>query len=83
MAFDFRDQLGSGVVVVTSTFEGKNSYFVGITKDLTNTYKAGVLVKAMNEVLNGRGGGKPDFAQGGAPTLDKIDEAVAAVKSKL
>ena len=32
MAFDFRDQLGSGVVVVTSTFEGKNSYFVGITK---------------------------------------------------
>lgn len=83
MAFDFRDQLGSGVVVVTSTFEGKNSYFVGITKDLTNTYKAGVLVKAMNEVLDGRGGGKPDFAQGGAPTLDKIVEAVAAVKSKL
>ncbi|MFR8841433.1 MAG: hypothetical protein ACLVHH_03450 [Faecalibacillus intestinalis] len=28
------DQLGSGVVVVTSTFEGKNSYFVGITKIL-------------------------------------------------
>ena len=52
-------------------------------KDLINTYKAGVLVKAMNEVLDGRGGGKPDFAQGGAPTLDKIDEAVAAVKSKL
>ena len=42
MAFDFRDQLGSGIVVVTSTFEGKNSYLVGITKDLTNTYKAGV-----------------------------------------
>ena len=83
MAFDFRDQLGSGIVVVTSTFEGKNSYFVGITKDLTNTYKAGVLVKAMNEVLDGRGGGKPDFAQGGAPTLDKIDEAITAVKSKL
>ena len=37
----------------------------------------------MNEVLDGRGGGKPDFAQGGAPTLDKIDEAIAALKSKL
>ena len=61
----------------------KKIYFVGITKDLTNTYKAGVLVKAMNEVLDGRGGGKPDFAQGGAPTLDKIDEAITALKSKL
>ena len=37
----------------------------------------------MNEVLDGRGGGKPDFAQGGAPTLDKIDEAITALKSKL
>lgn len=83
MAFDFRDQLGSGIVVLTSTNEGKNSYFVGVTKDLTSQYKAGVLVKAMNEVLNGRGGGKPDFAQGGAPTLDKIEEAITAVKSKL
>ena len=83
MAFDFRDQLGSGIVVLTSTNEGKNSYFVGVTKDLTSKYKAGVLVKAMNEVLDGRGGGKPDFAQGGAPTLDKIDEAIAAIKSKL
>ena len=83
MAFDFRDQLGSGIVVLTSTNEGKNSYFVGVTKDLTSQYKAGVLVKAMNEVLDGRGGGKPDFAQGGAPTLDKIEEAITAVKSKL
>ncbi|WP_408609978.1 DHHA1 domain-containing protein [Intestinibaculum porci] len=34
-------------------------------------------------MLNGRGGGKPDIAQGGAPTLDAIEDAKEAVKAKL
>lgn len=84
MVFDYRDSIGSGVVFLTSSFEGKNSYFVGVTKDLIGRgIKAGDLVKAVNGVLNGRGGGKPDMAQGGCPALDHIDEAVALIKSKL
>lgn len=84
LVFDYRDSLGSGVIFVTSTFEGKNSYFIGVTKDLNEKgVKAGDLVKAINPILNGRGGGKPDIAQGGAPTLDAIEDAKAAVKAKL
>ena len=84
LVFDYRDSLQSGVVFVTSTFEGKNSYFVGVTKDLNGKgIKAGDLVKTINPILNGRGGGKPDIAQGGAPTLDAIEEAKAAIKAKL
>ena len=84
MAFDYRDQLGSGVVFLTSTFEGKNSYFVGVTKDVVGKgIKAGDLVRAINGVLDGRGGGKPDMAQGGCPSLDKVNEAVELIKSKL
>lgn len=84
MTFDYRDQLGSGVVLLTSAFEGKNSYFVGVTKDLNGKgIKAGDLVKAINGVLEGHGGGKPDIAQGGAASLDKINEAIELIKSML
>ena len=33
--------------------------------------------------MNGRGGGKPDIAQGGAPTLDGVKEAIELIKSNL
>jgi alanyl-tRNA synthetase len=84
LVFDYKDTLGSGVIFLTSTFEDKNSYFVGVTKDLNEKgIKAGDLVKSINAVMNGRGGGKPDIAQGGAPTLDGVKEAIELIKSNL
>ncbi len=66
LTFDFRDKMESGIVVVISNNEGKASYFVALTKDVVDAgKKAGDIVKAINEVVDGRGGGKPDFAQGG------------------
>ena len=81
LVVDYRDSLKNGVVVVSSSFEGKNSYFIGCTKGFE--LKAGDLIKEMNEILDGRGGGKPDMAQGGCQSLDKIDEAVRKIKSKM
>ncbi len=82
MAFELRDQLENGVVVVVSEYEGKVSYFVALTPSMvSHGFKAGELVKTMNEVTSGRGGGKPDFAQGGCPSLDSIDNALNAIKA--
>ena len=66
LALDLRDKLQSGVVIL-SNFDGvKAAYYVGVTKDLVASgYQAGAIVKAINALTNGRGGGKPDFAQGG------------------
>ena len=73
LAFDFRDKIDSGVVILVSCFEDKCSYFVGVTKDyVANSFKAGDIVKKINAVVDGRGGGKPDFAQGGCPMNEKI-----------
>lgn len=83
LAFDFRDKINSGIIVLVSTFEDKTSYFVGVTKDLVGQYKAGDIVKTINEVTNGRGGGKPDFAQGGCQALENIDDIANAVKKTL
>ncbi|HAV19328.1 MAG TPA: hypothetical protein DCX18_09030, partial [Erysipelotrichaceae bacterium] len=53
------------------------------TKDLIKEIKAGDLVKAINTIMNGRGGGKPDMAQGSFENLDRINEAVELIKSKM
>ena len=80
LTFDFRDKLDEGIVILVSQFEGKCSYFVGATKDyVAKGFKAGDIVKKINAVVDGRGGGKPDFAQGGCPVNDKI----AMIKTEL
>ena len=82
LAFDFRDQLVSGIVVVVSVDEGKASYFVATSKDVVASgIKAGDIIKSINTIVDGRGGGKPDFAQGGTACLDKIDEIKNALSS--
>lgn len=83
LTFDFRDKLESGIVVLVSTCEEKCSYFVSVSKDLMNNYKAGNIIKAINEVVDGRGGGKPDFAQGGCAVNDQIKHIKEALKNIL
>ena len=80
LAFDLRDKIDSGIVILVSKFEEKCSYFVGVSKDyVANGIKAGDVVKKINAIVDGRGGGKPDFAQGGCPVNEKID----AIKDEL
>ena len=82
MTFELRDQLENGVVVLVSEYEGKVSYFVGLTPSMVkNGYKAGDIVKTINTVTGGRGGGKPDFAQGGCSSTDSIEEAIQQIKN--
>jgi len=41
------------------------------------------LMKSACDLLDGRGGGRPDMAQGGGKNVEKLDEALSAVKSEL
>ena len=83
-AFSLRDTLGSGVVLLLASQESSISYFVAVSKDLVaKGIKAGDLVKAMNAVCNGGGGGKPDFAQGGCKVAGVENDLVFALKNAL
>jgi alanyl-tRNA synthetase len=74
--------LGSGVVVLISTnAEGKASLFVGATADQTRSNNSVDLVRAGSAVLGGKGGGRPDLAQGGGPDGAKVPDAIAAIKA--
>jgi alanyl-tRNA synthetase len=78
-ADQLKDRLGTGVVVL-GTVEGDKVHLVAaISKDLTARVRAGDVIKPIAELVGGRGGGRPDFAQAGGNRPDKIDEALALV----
>ena len=72
-----RDKLGSGVVVLAGTGGGEIKLVAMVTKDLTDRFHAGKLLQSVAEVVGGRGGGRPDMAQGGGTDATKVPEALA------
>ena len=73
---DLRGQLKSGVVLVTSTQDGRVSLALGVTPDLRGRFEAGALVREIASIVGGKGGGRPDFAQAGGTLPEKLGEAV-------
>ena len=77
-------QLGTGVVALVSTAEGKASIVVGVSQDLTGRFNAVELVRAASAAVGGKGGGgRPDMAQAGGPDGGRAEAALAAVRGAL
>jgi len=84
MADDLKAKIGSGVIVLVSTDEGKASIVVGVTDDLTDRISAVDLVRVGSEALGGKGGGgRPDMAQAGGPNAGAANDAIEAIEGKL
>ena len=81
LADNVRDRLGSGILVVASAKDGQASIVAMVTRDLTKQFSAGEILKNVAALAGGRGGGKPDMAQGGTKELDKLDSALESVYS--
>ena len=79
VADQLRQRLGSGVVLLAGVVEGKVNLVAAVTADLTGRVQAGRLVGAVAGILGGKGGGRPDMAQGGGPAVERLDEALAKV----
>lgn len=74
-----KNKLGSGVVVLLTAQDDKVSLIAGVTKDLTGQIKAGDLVRELASRLGGKGGGRPDMAQGGGTDVSAVPAALQAV----
>ncbi len=84
MADDLKAKLGSGVIVLVATNEGKASIVVGVTDDLTSRINAVDLVRVGANVLGGKGGGgRPDMAQAGGSDVSAANDALAAIEKTL
>jgi alanyl-tRNA synthetase len=74
-----KNKLGSAVILLAAVNEGKVALAAGVTKDLTGRVKAGDLMKEFAQRLGGKGGGRPDMAQGGGTDVDALPDVLKAV----
>lgn len=70
-----RDKLQSGVVVVVGKGESTHPLIVTVSKNLVPDINAGKLLGDIASAMGGKGGGRPDFAQGAVPNRGGIEEA--------
>ena len=71
-----RDKLKSGIILLGSKVGDKAMLLCMVTKDLTDTYNAGNIIKEVAPIVGGKGGGRPDMAQAGGPNPEKLQEAL-------
>ncbi len=72
-----KNKLGRAVILLGSVHEEKVVLVAGVTKDLTGQLKAGDLMKQAAAAVGGKGGGRPDMAQGGGIDAAQLDAALA------
>jgi len=74
-----REQLGSGVGVLGSSFsDGRNTLLAVVTDDLRDRgVRADQLIKTIAAAGGGRGGGKAHMAQAGMPDPEHVRTAIA------
>lgn len=79
-----RAKAGSAAVLLATESDGKVVLLAAMTADVVGRgVKAGELIRDIAPVVGGKGGGRPDMAQGGGPDAGKIDEAVSAARQWL
>jgi alanyl-tRNA synthetase len=77
-------QMGSGVVALVSSADGKASIVIGVSPDLIGRVNAVDLVRKAAVAVGGKGGGgRPEMAQAGGPEGGRTKEALAAVRAAL
>ncbi len=74
-----RERMGPGVICLGSAVEGKVNLVASVSKDLSKRLQAGKLIQQVAQTVGGKGGGRPDLAQGGGPDASRLDEALAGV----
>jgi alanyl-tRNA synthetase len=78
-ADQFKNKLGSAVVLLATVEDDKVALVASVTQDVTAKVKAGDLMRFVAEQLGGKGGGRPDMAQGGGTNIVALDVTLESV----
>ncbi|MBO3672439.1 alanine--tRNA ligase [Acinetobacter soli] len=78
-----KSKLEDAVIVLAGVEGDKVSLIASVAKQFTANLKAGDIIKHLATELGGKGGGKPDLAQGGAPLNEKFEQVIAALPAWL
>jgi alanyl-tRNA synthetase len=83
MIDNLKEKLQSAVIILGSHVNGKVSFAVGITDNLTEKIKAGNIAKQLGEAVGGKGGGRDNFAMAGGTDPNSMDIAIQKIKDQL
>ncbi len=76
----FKDKLGSGIVVLGASIDGRPSLVAAVTPDLVSKgYDAVNLIRPVARLVGGGGGGRPTLAQAGGKDVSRLGEALTLV----
>lgn len=65
-----KNTLENGVIILLNVIDSKVALVCGVTESMTSKISAGDIIKILAESIGGKGGGRPDFAQGAGETND-------------
>ena len=74
-----KNKLAPAAIILSAVDGEKITLIAGITKDATDKIKAGDLVSHVASQVGGKGGGRPDMAQGGGNQPDNLENALNSV----
>ena len=83
MIDNLKEKLQSAVIILGSHVNGKVSFAVGITDNLTGKIKADEIAKQLGEVVGGKGGGRDNLAMAGGSDTNSMDIAIQKIKDQL
>ena len=78
-----RNKWGSAVVVLASVEDSTVSIVSAVTKDLTSKVHAGKLAAALAQAVGGKGGGRPDMAEGGGKDPAALPAALQRIYTEI
>ena len=84
MSDKIKEKERSAVVILATVSDGKASFIASVTDDLVKRgVNAGSIAKDLARLIDGSGGGRPNFAQGGGKAPDRLDSALKKLTGDL
>lgn len=78
-----KDKLQRAVIILASNERGHIQLMIGVAKELTEQIKANELASELAQLIGGKGGGRPDFAQAGGNKIEGLGTAFETAKNWL
>ena len=78
-----KNKVQRGIIITIGKSESSHPVIISVSKELNSQFRAGDLLKDFAQVLGGKGGGRPDFAQGAVPDRSKLKEAFDLMAKKI
>ena len=73
-----KNKLGTGVILLAAVEDEKIALVAGVTQDVTDRIKAGDVIRHFAGQLGGKGGGRPDMAQGGGSDVAALQQVLSS-----